>query len=73
MRDLGIALCSSGLVYTENYSEIALEVGQIHTPQKSALICKSTQAFMLYYPSKGDNWCEISKIKSPQPTRQKGN
>lgn len=70
---LSVAYNSSGLVYIENYSETDNEVVQIHSLHKSALTCKSAQAFMLYYLSKGDNWCEISKIKTPQPTRQKGN
>lgn len=70
---LSVAYNSSGLVYIGNYSETVIEVVQIHSLHKSVLTCKSAQAFMLYYLSKGDNWCEISKIKTPQPTRQKGN
>lgn len=62
---LSVAYNSSGLVYIGNYSETDIEVVQIHTLHKSALTCKSAQAFMLYYLSKGDNWCEISKGKTP--------
>lgn len=64
---------SSGLVYNRKLFRNRYW-GRANTySAESALIYKSAQAFMLYYPSRGDNWCEISKVKTPQPRRQKRN